>query len=158
MKVFKLRIWNKVSNVFLPTQPNGVMPTYSVSLSGDIMWGDDNGTYYIRDNQDDYVIQQFTGLLDKNNKEIYEGDILAETHYGSEAMLWKSPISRELVLEGTYPYKGVVQYRSDYSIRYGHAGYVTYPIGSTLGQVIGNAITTPCEVVGNIFENPELLK
>ena len=87
-----------------------------------------------------FVVQQFTGLLDKNNKEIYEGDILNISEY--------NPISEkfEESLE-------VVCWR--------YCGFVTLHLKNhDQDWCGGNGIcdTNNLEIVGNIFENPELLK
>ena len=93
------------------------------------------------------IFQQFTGLKDKNGREIYEGDILKEHHYED----WGD--------EEGFEYVGVVRHRS-YSNDAGNqfSGFVTYPNLRENKGYAGNPIKVDCEVIGNIFENPDLLK
>lgn len=76
-------------------------------------------------------LMQYTGLTDKNGVEIYEGGIVTGINQYSEVG----------------EYSGVVQYASVF------AGYC---IGDYVYTSF-NTITNGLEVIGNIYENPELL-
>lgn len=81
-------------------------------------------------NQSEYYLMQFTGLYDKNGKEIYEGDIVKKT------------MKRGYMLDRKV---GQIKYIHDcFQVRY--KGGMTDIIPAWL------------EVIGNIYENPELLK
>ena len=90
-----------------------------------------------------YELMQYTGLNDSKGKEIYEGDIVKEHHFED----WGDKIG--------YEYIGIVVYK-EYSDDILYAGYKTIPAKNQNTKFRGNAIQSDCEVIGNIFENPEL--
>jgi uncharacterized phage protein (TIGR01671 family) len=80
-----------------------------------------------------FVVMQFTGLLDKNGKEIYEGDILKINLYNDE---WKTKVR-------TYLGRLIIDVQG-------------YDWNTTALSFLDDEAET--EVIGNIYENPELLK
>lgn len=84
----------------------------------------------------DWIVEQYTGLKDKNGKEIYEGDIVAKKHDGSEG---EANVGKVFFAAGTFMIDG-----DGTLYEYTH---------SLTPDVLEDYI-----VVGNIHENPELLK
>lgn len=79
-------------------------------------------------NRGDVVIMQYIGLKDRHGKEIYEGDIVSGSH-GNYKVSYEGGAYRLRTAEGTSP---------DY-----------LPILENSDRI---------EVIGNIYENPELLE
>jgi uncharacterized phage protein (TIGR01671 family) len=130
----KFRTWDKQNKEF--SEWTNRDPFFSTSHEKIFFWerikkedGSYGGDVVIEDYGDRFVLQQFTGVLDKNGKEIYEGDILK---YKSS-----DPRFDQTVVRWTHDYED------------NHPGFV---ISSSFCQS-GNP-----EIVGNIFETPDLLK
>ena len=97
------------------------------------------------------TVGQFTGLLDKNCNEIYEGDIVHNKEIGGYG----------------YEYLGVVRYYEE-DCRFGIDTTATHTVSKRILFSVGkNSIndgyctieyTNEYEVLGNIHDNPEILK
>jgi len=93
------------------------------------------------------IIMQFTGLKDKNRKEIFEGDVVEMFFNDKKGIV-----------------KGIIEWKQeecefiinvDWTINDGSGG-ATY---CTLGHyLLKNNKFDKVEIIGNIYENPELLE
>lgn len=104
---------------------------------------DDNGGYY---NVNPETIGQYTGLIDRNGQRIFEGDVV-NLHYFFEAL---SP--------GTY---GVYEDEKTIIARIEIREYGIFFKGRKEEDYLSQYIQEPeeeLEVIGNIFDNPELLR
>jgi len=106
---------------------------------------------------DKYEVMQFTGLKDKNGKEIYEGDILLipdtyinqitedggptedEPHL-SEVIFWESAFGAKIRESGVVFNSGFVSFTH---------------MGEEISLMNGKS---EIEIIGNIYENPDLIK
>ncbi|MCG0732298.1 prophage P2a protein 26 [Lactiplantibacillus plantarum] len=88
-----------------------------------------------------YIPEQFTGLADVNGREIYEGDIVKTWSDVSE--LTMVPSINEIVSEDLF----------------GRPGVFLKPAGPHLIEpCLHDSWSNQFEVIGNVHENPELLK
>lgn len=133
----KFRAWDKKENKFA-----------SVASLVVVRYGshDDKTRYYgFDDYENRFVLMQYTGLHDKNLIDIYEGDIL-ELDGGAE------PFKVEVIFsDGAFRAK-VPWLKEDYP------PLLAYTIFEDLeeGKFFKDCVIV--KVIGNIYQNPELLK
>lgn len=85
--------------------------------------------------REDLPLMQFTGLHDKNGKEIYEGDILQSEAYGKVEVVW--------------PEKYITSDNEDVM-----AWCVS---GPDIMGLRGLDVQYYWEILGNLYENPDLI-
>ena len=125
---FKFRVWDKIKKRYYNgtnLNLNDYEEVYSDPAG--IFF---TGLHFLQKDENQYIIQQYTGLNDKNGKEVYEGDIVKFKD------LYASTNGQELI------------------------GAIIFNKAAFWAQVKGNYFyfDTEPEVIGNIFENPEILK
>jgi hypothetical protein len=147
MRELKFRVWN----------PDEVQMMY---FTMDNIWFADR--YLV---QSKFNVQQYTGLKDWMGKEIYEGDIVSLTFKDLDIVKEFYKQSKDtllpLILEHIKDnvYTGQVKYDEPSEGSFGLLGQFTYYIGlirfADLKCLVG---IKDIEVIGNIFENSELLE
>ena len=130
MREIKFRIWDNLKRAWISNKSIWRMKV-----------GDgDSGIFpppvYWKQHPDGLTYHQYTGMKTTSGKEVFEGDILAEKHDGGEG---ESNIGRVFFAAGTFMIDG--------------DGPLYDHIYSLTPDILEDY-----EVIGNVFDNPELLK
>ena len=134
MRPIKFRVWNR------PFEKMQVISCLQVSEDGIDMLTTDGDHYQLDPTQGE--LMQYTGLHDSKGLEIYEGDILKVT--AEDGLSYLAPV-RYFGDEG-YPAFDLAGIPTPWSYD-----------ANALATIIQGGVET-CEIVGNIYENPELLE
>lgn len=133
----KFRVWDKTSDSMLYQDDfERVELDTKNKMVTLIAEEESDKSHYVLDYEDgiEAEILQYTGLKDKNGKEIYEGDILINTN--------KSKLNL-----GIENQKYLIVYRA--------LGFGLKPLFKGMALKFNY---TDLELIGNIYENPELLE
>lgn len=138
MREIKFRVWDK-QNITMHNWEE-------ISIEKDQVFISDGDLYKT---MDQIELIQFTGLKDKNGKEIYEGDIVVCDRY---------PFYRDDELK-ELNYVGEIFWFED-NVGWGLDFHVVGDrvLGCACGGGLDEYIDAGMRIIGNIYENPELLK
>lgn len=129
MHELKFRVWSKKQKTYAYKHPFNVSGSFYIAQNG-VLLSDYGNAITPEIKQNDFVIERFTWLRDKNDHTIYEGDIVSE-HNGD--------------------LKGVVKQAED-------GQWVIYWDNIPDGRSVLFEHSNFCEVIGNIHGNPELIE
>ena len=119
-KEIKFRAWDKVNKIMTYNSIN------AINFDGEILLNDEK---FHDINKTDYILMQYTGLKDKNGKEIYEGDIVfseSNQYYKQDEIVWDC-----------------------YDMG--------WDIGKKDSWKLRSPMSSKTEIIGSIYENPELI-
>jgi uncharacterized phage protein (TIGR01671 family) len=136
VRLIKFRAWDDVNKLMLDSECDGLF----IHFDGELNSMDENGDISGTANTRQLQIMQYTGLTDKHGQEIYEGDVVRLQTYGESGD----------ALESDDCVTAKVQYRKNhFSLLDKDGDHWTEWFTHYLEDV---------EVIGNIHENPDLLK
>ena len=103
----------------------------------------------------DGEVEQWTGLFDKFGKEIYEGDLVVKIGYKYNEKTKKHdiPIKNKFIQKVCWGDITETQNEQGGNSYDNYEGWVAQDLDCEINNSINNV-----EVIGNIYENPELLK
>ncbi len=143
MRTLKFRVWGKGKSF----TKGWINDTILLNPSGKWMWehhhcmavspDHPNYKHQFDIDENEFVIEQYTGLKDKDGKEIYEGDIVT----------WPKEFPKE---------KKEVVWEVDTKLNGTNEGGFTYK--DTFYDWHGMLYPEQCKIIGNIHEHQKLLK
>lgn len=146
LRTIKFRAWDKKRKQLFPVHELE-WDKISHSLTKCVGYDDwDNDGYTMHGggnmkfaNGDRYILMQYTGIKDKNGKEIYDGDIV-ESKFAIYTICWNDKRAQF-----------IVKVEKTESVLTRHASF-------PLWQYVDDDGECRIEVIGNIYEHPHLLE
>jgi len=127
VREIKFRAWDVINGKMYPI----AFPSWNGMVEGKVDFKDHVVEVVDSDGDDQPILMQFTGLLDRNDKEIYVGDIIES--------------DKNCIFD---------QGRKACAVEFKEGCYVTSDTGVPVSILINSFKPV---VIGNIYENPELL-
>jgi uncharacterized phage protein (TIGR01671 family) len=147
----KFRAWDYDKKIFLPAKTYAILSVTDFGATGIMLTDFENykeGEYFYPNTQQ---INQYTGLKDSKGTEIYEGDIVRWDD-GSKGDYWrvakcvwseKNSFAFEII-----PNKSINCYENGRTHTFNFGNFIYTPLPSAYNNVL--------EIIGNIYEKPEL--
>lgn len=132
---FKFRVWDNHIKKYITNVPTGGFDSawIRITLEGNLFWQVEYGQGDLDKSR--FILQQYTSLRDKNDKDIYEGDIVKYK--------WQS---------------GEGQTETDVGEVFFEQGIFYFDRHNRLAANDSNFVLESLEVMGNIFEDAALLE
>ena len=132
MREIKFRAWDYNNECIIPWEKINLEKDEGENTFSVVVFDEDVGDHF-----DDFPYMQYTGLKDKNDVEIYEGDILDGVRKESVVVSYS---------RGAFGFTFLARnsFHTDEKV----------PVFRFLGEVDINSL----KIIGNIYENPELLE
>ena len=140
-KEIKFRVWNAKDHWYFPEKE-------TPSLRANGTFDSELGFY------NELIVEQYTGLKDKNGKEVYRGDILKIFYQSGDfaySDMSEEESQREDEIRGEYIVEVVAHLQESCNLNL-KGKFEEFPITFPLSYTSGG------EIIGNIHENPDLLK